>query len=81
MSLILLIGTAVAALAALLLFFGLADSWFFALLSLAFVLGSVAEAYQEHKARGFGFLIGAALLAGVSLRSAIGSRRAVGGDA
>ncbi|MET7477963.1 hypothetical protein ABZT17_26850 [Streptomyces sp. NPDC005648] len=57
----------VLAVAALLL--GVRPSWFFALLSLACLLQSFSEAYEEHRVRALGCLIAAAFLAGASFYS------------
>lgn len=50
--------------------FGLPDSWFFGLLSLAALLGSLDEAYDENKASAVGFLGAAALFSVFSLKAA-----------
>ncbi|MFD4258191.1 hypothetical protein ACFWR9_11310 [Streptomyces sp. NPDC058534] len=65
-----LVGIAIAALAVLLLCFGLPDSWFFGLLSLACLFGSMGEAYRENKLGAALFLAVAALFAASSIRFA-----------
>lgn len=65
-----LVGMAVAVLAVVLLCVGLADSWFFGLLCLACLSGSMGEAYRDNKLGAVLFLAVAAVFAASSLRFA-----------
>ncbi|WND34001.1 hypothetical protein RI578_06695 [Streptomyces sp. BB1-1-1] len=70
-----LVGIAIGLLAVLLLCFGLPDSWFFGLLCLACLSGSMGEAYRENKLGAVLFLAVAAVFAASSLRFALRDAR------
>ncbi|MET9158252.1 hypothetical protein ABZX56_11030 [Streptomyces parvulus] len=71
-----LIGIAVGLIAVLALCFGVSDGWFFGLLCLACLAGSMGEAYRENKPGAVAFLAVAALFGALSVRAAyLDSRR------
>ena len=74
MSLFNLVGIAIGVLAALLMCFGLPDSWFFSLLTLACLCGAMGEAYQENSRGAIFFLIAAGLLVAACLHALYTSR-------
>ncbi|MEU7403837.1 hypothetical protein [Streptomyces sp. NPDC044948] len=65
-----LAGIAIGVLAVIVLCFGASDGWFFGLLCLASMAGSMGEAYRENKPGAIAFLIVAALFALLSVRAA-----------
>jgi xanthine/uracil/vitamin C permease (AzgA family) len=77
-----LAGIALALLAVLLLLcFDLTDGWFFGLLCLACLSGSMGEAYRDNKPGAIVWLAVAGLFAVASLRAAyLDSRQRRGGD-
>ncbi|MGW6292442.1 hypothetical protein [Streptomyces sp. NPDC055058] len=58
-------------LAVLLLLCGLPGHWYYGLLALACLVGSMAQAYKEHRPTAIGLLAVAALMAVASLATAL----------
>jgi hypothetical protein len=71
MSLLTIIAIAVALAAVLGAVFGLPDSWFCGLLTLACMLGGTDAAYRERTIWAVAFLLSGALFAGVGLHAAV----------
>ncbi|MHC3474649.1 hypothetical protein ACYF6T_38970 [Streptomyces sp. 7R007] len=69
----------VAALAVVVLLCGARDSWFFSLLSLAWLIQGASEAYQEHRTRTLGCLLAGAFLVGAAFRALLIRRAPAGG--
>ncbi|MFK0172656.1 hypothetical protein ACIQU5_28055 [Streptomyces sp. NPDC090306] len=63
-------GIVIALLAVVLMVFGLPDSFFFALLSLAVLLGAGDQVYREHRSAACGLVVGAFVLAAFAARAA-----------
>lgn len=71
-----LAGIAIGTVAFLLACFGLPDSWFFGLLSLAALPGAADQAYQENRAATVALLTCAAAFAAAALRAVFTTSRA-----